>query len=97
MFQVTRVYSDSNGDSHFEVLDIPLEEAGSVGRLSKELPAKGVVFREVEPTYIGIFILLLKNNISKLLLALKKFLKQEKYYCWRILQERGIRQEIFNL
>jgi hypothetical protein len=51
MFRVTKVYSDSNGDSHFEDIDIPLEEAGSVGKLSQEFPVKGVVFREVEPSY----------------------------------------------
>jgi hypothetical protein len=51
MFQVTRVYSDSNGDSHFEDVEIPLNESGSVGRLSEVLPANGVVFREVEPSY----------------------------------------------
>lgn len=51
MFQVTRVYSDSNGDSHFEDIEIPLTEAGSVGSLSEELPAKGLIFREVEPSY----------------------------------------------
>lgn len=48
---MTRLYSDSNGDSHFEDVQIPLSEAGSVGNLSQELPAKGVVFREVEPSY----------------------------------------------
>ncbi len=51
MFPVTRLYSDSNGDSHFEDVEIPLKEAGSVGRLSEVFPAKGVVFREVEPSY----------------------------------------------
>ena len=51
MFQVTRVYSDSNGDSHFEDIEIPLKEAGSIGSLSEVLPANGIVFREVEPTY----------------------------------------------
>ncbi len=51
MFQVTRVYSDSNGDSHFEDVEIPLNESGSVGRLLEVLPANGVVFREVEPSY----------------------------------------------
>src|SRR5437867_3658116 len=51
MFQVTRVYSDSNGDSHFEDIEIQLKEAGSVGRLSDVLPAKGVVFREVGQSY----------------------------------------------
>ncbi|MCW3089957.1 MAG: hypothetical protein JWP81_1026 [Ferruginibacter sp.] len=51
MFPITRVYSDSNGDSHFEEIEIPLNEAGSIGRLSEVLPANGVVFREVEPSY----------------------------------------------
>ena len=51
MFTVTRIYSDSNGDSHFEEVSIPLEEAGTIGRLSAEIPANGVVFREVAPTY----------------------------------------------
>src|SRR3954447_26394332 len=51
MFKVTRVYSDSNGNSHFEDITVPLKEAGSVGWLSDELPAKGIVFREVEPSY----------------------------------------------
>ena len=51
MFQITRVYSDSNGDSHFEDIEIPLKEAGSVGRLSNMISAKGIIFREVEPSY----------------------------------------------
>jgi len=51
MFPVTRLYSDSNGDTHFEDVEIPLNEAGSVGRLSEVIPANGVVFREVEPSY----------------------------------------------
>ena len=51
MFPVTRIYSDSHGDSHFEEVAVPLEEAGTIGRLSATLPARGVIFREVEPTY----------------------------------------------
>src|SRR6478735_4296698 len=51
MFSVTRVYSDAAGDSHFEDVIIPLAEAGSIGRLSAAIPAKAVIFREVEPTY----------------------------------------------
>ncbi|MDB5231279.1 MAG: hypothetical protein JWN76_2084 [Chitinophagaceae bacterium] len=51
MFQVTRVYSDNKGESHFEDMEIPLTEAGSIGKLSQELPAKGIVFREVDPFY----------------------------------------------
>jgi hypothetical protein len=51
MFPVTRVYSDSNGDSHFEDIEIELKEAGSIGRLSAILPATGIMFREVEPSF----------------------------------------------
>lgn len=51
MFSVTRIYSDANGDSRFEDISISLNEAGNIGKLSDELPAKGVVFREVAPTY----------------------------------------------
>jgi hypothetical protein len=51
MFSVTRIYSDSNGDSHFEDVEIELKEEGSVGKLSDVIPAKGIIFREVEPSY----------------------------------------------
>ena len=51
MFSLTRIYSDSNGDSHFEDVEIELKEAGSVGKLSDVIPAKGIIFREVEPSY----------------------------------------------
>lgn len=51
MFKITRVYSDENGDSHFEDQEIPLKEAGEIGALSELIPAKGVVFREVKPDY----------------------------------------------
>jgi len=51
MFQFTRVYSDSYGDSHFEDVEIPLKEAGNVGSLSDLISANGIIFREVEPSY----------------------------------------------
>jgi hypothetical protein len=51
MFQITRVYSDSNGDTHFADMELSLREAGKVGRLSDVLPATGIIFREVDPTY----------------------------------------------
>lgn len=51
MFAITRIYSDSNGNSHFEDLEMPLEEAGEIGLLSAPLPAKQVIFREVVPAY----------------------------------------------
>ena len=51
MFQITRVYSDSNGDTHFEDIDTPLKEAGNIGRLSDVISTNGTIFREVEPSY----------------------------------------------
>lgn len=51
MFHITRIYSDGNGDSHFEDVHIALKDAGNIGRLSAALPASSIVFREVEPAY----------------------------------------------
>lgn len=50
-FPVTRVYSDEKGDSHFENIAVPLYKAGEIGALSDELKVKGIIFREVEPSY----------------------------------------------
>lgn len=51
MFPVTRLYSDSNGDTRFENITIPLNAAGEIGRLSEGLPVKSIIFREVEASY----------------------------------------------
>jgi len=51
MFQYTRIYSDANGDSFFEDVQVPLNDSGEIGRLSPTLPATGLIFREVAPTY----------------------------------------------
>jgi hypothetical protein len=51
MFTVVRIYSDENGDSHFQEISVPLKENGIVGKLSDAVAAKEVIFREVEPTY----------------------------------------------
>ena len=51
MFTAVRIYNDNNGDSFFEGIDIPLQDAGSVGFLSEPLPAKSIIFREVAPDY----------------------------------------------
>ncbi|MFA9477780.1 hypothetical protein ACERK3_05670 [Phycisphaerales bacterium AB-hyl4] len=49
--KVTRVYADDQGESHFEETDIPLNDAGEIGRLSEPMPAKAIIFRENEPGY----------------------------------------------
>lgn len=51
MFRITSVYTDKNGDSRFGDADIELKEAGEIGFLSGLIPAKGIIFREVLPTY----------------------------------------------
>jgi hypothetical protein len=51
MFPVTRLYSDSNGDTRFEDISIPLTDAGEIGKLSEGLPVKSIIFREVEASY----------------------------------------------
>ena len=50
-FLLTRLYSDTNGDSHFEDMAVPMKEKGEIGALSEALPAKAIIFREVEPSY----------------------------------------------
>ena len=44
--KITRLYSDKNGESHFEDIDIPLNDSGDIGRLSEIFPVSGLVLRE---------------------------------------------------
>jgi hypothetical protein len=48
---VTRIFTGTDGESHFEELDIPLRDLGPVGALSEMIEATGVVFRETGPDY----------------------------------------------
>lgn len=48
---ITRIYSSDDGQSHFADVDIELEDAGEIGRLSEEIPAAGIIFRENPPDY----------------------------------------------
>jgi hypothetical protein len=50
-FNITRLYSDAAGDSHFAVIELPLTDAGPIGSLSSSLPVTEIIFREVEPSY----------------------------------------------
>lgn len=51
MIQITRIYSDKNGESHFEDFQVPLKNNGDIGFLSDDEPVKSIVFREVNPSY----------------------------------------------
>lgn len=48
---VTRIYTGDDNQSHFEELEIELEDAGPVGHLSKTYPATGIIFRETDGDY----------------------------------------------
>lgn len=48
---ITRLFSDKNGESHFENIEIPLNDDGEIGFLSDKIPAKNVIFRTVKPDY----------------------------------------------
>lgn len=51
MFPVTRIYTDVNGDSIFEDLEISLIDAGEIGKLSERLPVSSLIFRQVDAAY----------------------------------------------
>ena len=51
MIQITRIYSDSKGESHFQEMELPLNDQGEIGFLSDKIPVKEMIFRKVKPDY----------------------------------------------
>lgn len=49
--KITRVHATPDGESHFDEVEIPLQDAGEIGRLSAAFPARSVIFRETGPDY----------------------------------------------
>jgi len=49
--KIHRLYVDKTGESHFEDVEVELNESTRSGRLSARLPATGIIFREVPPEY----------------------------------------------
>lgn len=49
--KVTRIYADTAGESHFDELDVPLNDNGTIGRLSERYPVKNIIFRENDADY----------------------------------------------
>ena len=49
--RVHNLYTDNDGVSHFRDIEVEWVEEGPAGKLSKRLPATGIIFREVQPTY----------------------------------------------
>jgi hypothetical protein len=49
--RIVRIFTGPDGQSHFEDLEVPLEDRGAMGRISKLWRGKGVMFREVDGDY----------------------------------------------
>ena len=49
--RATRIYTGPDGESHFEDLEIPITDHGSIGHLSVLIPATGLILRETGPDY----------------------------------------------
>ncbi len=49
--KVLRLYTGTDGKSHFEDLQVPLKDGGKVGFLSEKIRATGILFRETEGDY----------------------------------------------
>ena len=49
--RIHRLYADASGESHFEDVEVEWVAETLGGKLSERLPATGIIFREVPPTY----------------------------------------------
>ena len=49
--KIHNLYVDKNGESHFRDVEVEYAESSRAGRLSKRIPATGIIFREVQPDY----------------------------------------------
>jgi hypothetical protein len=49
--RITRVYTGEDGESHFENIDLPLQDQGDIGRFSERFNATSIVFRETDADY----------------------------------------------
>lgn len=49
--QITRLYTGPDNESHFEDIEIELEDTGDIGQLSEKITADGIIFRRTGPDY----------------------------------------------
>ena len=49
--RIHNLYTDAQGQSHFRDIEVEWAEEGAAGKLSKRLPATGIIFRQVQPNY----------------------------------------------
>ena len=49
--RIHHLYSDASGESHFEDVEVEWVEETRGSKLSRRLPATGIIFRQVPPAY----------------------------------------------
>ena len=49
--RIHNLYADAKGETHFRDIEIEWAQETPGGRLSKRLPATGIIFRQVPPVY----------------------------------------------
>lgn len=49
--KITRLYTGTDHESHFEDREIELDIAGKIGELSEKVNATGIIFRRTGPDY----------------------------------------------
>jgi hypothetical protein len=49
--RIHNLYADENGESHFRDIEIEWASEGPGGKLSKRLPATGIIFRQTGESY----------------------------------------------
>lgn len=49
--KITRIYTGTDGESHFEDIIIPIEDKRGIGRKSELIKATGVIFGEMDKDY----------------------------------------------
>ncbi len=49
--RIHNLYADADGESHFRDVEVEWVEEVRGSRLSKRLPASGIIFRQVPPAY----------------------------------------------
>lgn len=48
---IVRIYTGEDGESHFEEIEIELQDCGPIGRISEPTRATGILFRETDGDY----------------------------------------------
>ena len=49
--RIHNLYTDEKGESHFRDIEVEFAEERRGSKLSRRLPANGIIFREVQPDY----------------------------------------------